>query len=66
MFTYHPHSIFCYGFLNNLVKSKFPEQKLSFATHLGSRFMLSLPIIGMHFRFWGIEPVHADNMKRLM
>lgn len=66
MFTYHPHSIFCYGLLNNLNRNSFPNEKLSFSNHLGSRFMLYLPLIGMHFKFWGIQSVDPVNLKRLM
>ena len=33
---------------------------------LGSRFALNLPLYGFHFKFWGLEPVNPDNLKKLM
>jgi hypothetical protein len=57
MFAIHPHSIFCYGLLCNLNEIAFPNEKLTYATPLGSRFVLSLPIIGLHFKLWGFESI---------
>lgn len=54
MFTYHPHSIFSYGLLGNANNKNYPNEKLTNAISLGSRFMLSLPIIGIHFKLWGV------------
>jgi hypothetical protein len=28
--------------------------------------MLSLPIIGIHFKLWGIQSVDPKNLRRLM
>lgn len=57
MFGVHPHSIFSYGLLCNLDETKYTNEKLTNAIPLGSRFVLSLPIIGLHFKFWGVQSV---------
>jgi 2-acylglycerol O-acyltransferase 2 len=66
MFGFHPHSVFCYGLLLNMNGQNFKDEKLESVTPLGSRFALLLPIIGLHFRLWGFEPVNPGNLKRLM
>ena len=33
---------------------------------LSSKFMLNIPILGLFFRFWGLEAVDSSNMKKLM
>ena len=33
---------------------------------LSSRFMLSLPFIGLPLRLWGVDAVNPANMKKLM
>lgn len=52
--------------LCNANNKNYPGEKLTDATILGSRFMLFLPIIGLHFRFWGLESVDPKHLKKLM
>lgn len=52
--------------LANANNKNYPNEKLTNAISLGSRFMLSLPIIGIHFKFWGIQSVDPQNLKSLM
>lgn len=33
---------------------------------LSSKFMLSVPIMGILFRLWGVDAVDPSNMKKLM
>jgi hypothetical protein len=54
------------GVLCNANNKNFPGEKLTDAVTLGSRFVLSLPIIGLHFKFWGLQSVDPKNLKRLM
>lgn len=42
------------------------ESKMSRMTGLASRALLSLPVIGLEIRLWGIESVDAKNIRRLM
>jgi hypothetical protein len=39
---------------------------LSNMVGMASRFMLSIPFVGVILRLWGIEGVHHSNMRRLM
>lgn len=52
--------------LCNANNKNYPNEKLTNAIPLGSRFMLSLPVIGLHFRLWGLQSVDPKNLKRLM
>lgn len=54
------------GLLGNANNKNFADEKLSHAITLGSRFMLSLPIIGIHFRLWGVQSVDPQNLRKLM
>jgi hypothetical protein len=54
------------GLLANANNKLYPSEKLTTAITLGSRFMLSLPIIGIHFKLWGIQSVDPKNLRRLM
>lgn len=42
------------------------DSKMSNMTGLASRFILSMPFIGLQLRLWGIQSVNSNNMKRLM
>jgi 2-acylglycerol O-acyltransferase 2 len=66
LFGFHPHSVYCYGLMGNMNERNFVEDKLAKVTPLGSRFVLLLPIIGLHFRLWGFEPVSPRNLRKLM
>lgn len=42
------------------------DSKMSQMTGLASRFILSMPFIGLHLRLWGIQSVNAKHIKSLM
>lgn len=42
------------------------HSKMSMMTGLASRFILSMPFIGLELRLWGIQSVNAKNIKNLM
>ncbi len=52
--------------LCNANNKNYPNEKLTNAIPLGSRFMLALPVIGLHFRLWGLQSVDPKNLKILM
>ena len=54
------------GVLMNLNYPDFPNDKFSTMVGLSSRFMLSLPVFGLLFRFWGLQSVDPVNLKRLL
>lgn len=44
----------------------FRNSKLSNSVTLGSQFALSIPLFGLHLKWWGIESASASNFKRLL
>lgn len=54
------------GLLTNLNLTDDPEDKLSNMVGLGSRFALNFPLIGFHFKLWGVDEINPANIKRLM
>lgn len=42
------------------------DSKMSQMTGLASRFILSMPFIGLQLRLWGIQSVNAKHIKSLM
>lgn len=42
------------------------DSLMSQMTGLASRFLLSLPFTGLQLRWWGVEAVNPENIKRLM
>ena len=73
MFAMHPTAysptvpiIIHVGMHSNMYHPDYPNEKLSQMTPLGSRFVLGLPVIGIHFKLWGIQSVDPNNLRRLM
>ena len=63
MFGFHPHGVLS---ISILVFMNYKKGSLSRMVGMASRFMLSVPIVGIILRLWGIQGVHQANMKRLL
>ena len=50
----------------NLNLTDDPEDKMSNMIGLGSRFALNTPLVGFHFKFWGMDEINPSNLKKLM
>ena len=44
----------------------FPTGPFRYVVGLSSNAMLSVPFTGLMLRLWGMEPVGANNVKKLM
>ena len=73
LFSMHPHGIFTYGkdlndigMHSGLHNPNYPNDKFSNMIPLASRFILNMPIIGVHFKLWGMQSVDPKNLQRLM
>lgn len=52
--------------LLSLNSDRYPNEKMTRMIGLGSRFMLIIPIIGIHYKLWGFQSVDPRNLSRLM
>ena len=63
MFGFHPHGVLS---VSILVYMNFKKGPISRIVGMASRFMLSLPFVGIILRLWGIQGVHHSSMKRIL
>ena len=63
MFGFHPHGVLS---ISIMVYMNYKNGSLSRMVGMASRFMLSVPFVGIILRLWGLQGVHHSNMNKLL